>query len=65
MWVKNTVEGMELENASEEDFKSQRVSINIPFIGKFYSSFKKVQKAQKQEEIINERIKNKERGSTT
>lgn len=56
---------MELENASEEDFKSQRVSINIPFIGKFYSSFKKVQKAQKQEEIINERIKNKERSSTT
>ena len=63
VWARTTIEQMELDGVAEEDFVNNRTSINIPNIGKFHSSFNKVQRTNKRKEYIDERTSNK-KGST-
>lgn len=65
LFLKEKIEGMPLEGTSEEVFKTLRTSVNVPGLGKFFTSFKRVQKIDKAKEIINERAKNKGRKTIT
>lgn len=56
---------MPLEDTHKEEFNELRTSINVPNIGKFYTSHDRVQRINKSKEIINERAKNKIRKTTT
>lgn len=65
MWVKNSIESMPLDNSDEEEFTKFKTSINIPNLGKFHTSYKRVQRIKESIRIINrhknERDKHKER----
>lgn len=65
LWIKETIEDMPLEGTPKEEFNELRTSINVPNIGKFYTSYDRVQRINKSKEIINERAKNKIRKTTT
>lgn len=56
---------MPLEDTPKEEFNELRTSINVPNIGKFHTSYDRVQRINKSKEIINERAKNKIRKTTT
>lgn len=65
MFIKKTIEEFPLNDADEEYFKNNSTSINIPGLGKFFTTFKRVKNIDKAKKIVNERIKNKSRKATT
>lgn len=54
-----------MTNITEEEFDKLRVNFNIPELGKFTTNYKKVLKANRYKEIVNEGIKNKKRKASS
>lgn len=63
VFIKDIIEGMELDDITEEEFDKLRPSINLPNLGKFYTTYKDIQLTNKRIQITNERIKNKKSNS--
>lgn len=52
-FIKHKIENLpDLESISEEDFNKLNVNFNIPEIGKFTTSFEKIQKAINYKKIV-------------
>lgn len=43
-FIKDTIHDLDIENMSEEDFKNITTNFNIPYIGKLYTNYEKLQK---------------------
>lgn len=66
MFIKETIGNLpDLTSITEEEFDKLQVNFNIPSLGKFTTNYKKVSKANKFKEIVNERISNKSRETIT
>lgn len=64
--IKETIENLpDLSTISEEEFNKLQVNFNIQKLGKLTTNFKKIQKANKFKQIINERISTKESNTTS
>lgn len=59
LFVKEKIESLPLTDITEEEFNATRASINIPGLGKFFTSYKRIKKIDKANEIIYERNKYK------
>lgn len=64
LFIKQIIEDMPLDDASEEEFEEMRTSINVTGLGKFHTNYERVQRIKKSNAIINERTSNK-RGKTS
>lgn len=65
-YLKDTIgELPDMTNITEEEFDKLRVNFNIPELGKFTTNYKKVLKANRYKEIVNEGIKNKKRKASS
>lgn len=43
-FIRSSISDLELDNITEEDFKKPTTNFNIPYIGKLYTSYDKIQK---------------------
>lgn len=43
-FIRSSISNLELDNITEEDFKKLTTNFNIPYIGKLYTSYDKIQK---------------------
>ena len=43
-FIRSSISDLELDNITEEDFKKLTTNFNIPYIGKLYTSYDKIQK---------------------
>lgn len=65
MWIKDIIESQDFEDIDEEQFNEMRVSINLPGLGKFYTTYKRVEGIKKSEKIKHGRINNKKGKAST
>ena len=61
LFIKELIESMPLEDSSEEEYEKLRTSINVNNLGKFHTSYERVQRIKKSEKIIYDRTYNKKR----
>lgn len=62
-YIKTVISSLNLEEMDEEDFKRVSTNFNIPYIGKLFTSYEKVQKYKRKVKYLEENAKVK--GSKT
>lgn len=50
-FIKETLSSLDIEHMTEEDFKTIAVNFNIPYIGKLYTEYNKVEKHKRKKEF--------------
>ncbi len=66
MFIKETIESLpDMTTITEEEFNKQNVNFNIKHLGKLHTNFSKVGRTNKFKEIVNERVKNKKRKTSS
>lgn len=60
LFIKTQITSMPLKDISEEEFDSLDTNINIPYLGKLYVEYEKIEKYRRHLKYIEEHVKAKE-----
>lgn len=58
-FVRDSIKDIDIDNMAKEDFSSITTNFTIPYIGKLYTSFDKVEKYRKKVKYLEENVKAK------
>lgn len=58
-FIKDTIHEIDLEKMSEEDFKENTTNFNIPYIGKLYTNYEKIQKYNRKVKYFKDNVSSK------
>lgn len=56
-FVRETIASLDLENMSEEDFSKVATNFNIPYIGKLYTGYDKIEKYRRKIKYLENHVK--------
>lgn len=56
-FIRETIASFDLENLSEEDFAETTTNFNIPYIGKMYTGYDKVEKYRRKIKYLENHVK--------
>lgn len=63
-FIRESIEKLELDTMSEEDFQNTTTNFSIPYIGKLYTNYEKTEKYRKKVKYLENHVKVK-RNKTT